>query len=100
MSSLFTNVPLSETISIITDTLFRETDTLRFEDCSFYKIQLKKLLELAVKENYFIFDDQIYDQRDDVAMTSLLGLTLASALSKISLLIAHLSFNKYYIVDT
>ena len=73
MSSLFTNIPLDGTISIINDTLFRE---------SFYKIQFKKLLELAVKENHFIFSDQVYDQIDGVAMGSPLGLTLASALKQ------------------
>ena len=78
VSSFFTNMPLDETITIITDTLFRETDTLRFDDCSFTKIQFKKLLELAVKENHFIFNDQLYDQIGGVAMGSPLGPTLAN----------------------
>ena len=78
VSSLFTNIPLDETIAIITDTLFSETDTLRTADCSFTKIQFKKLLELAVKENHFIFSDQLYDQIDGVAMGSPLGPTLAN----------------------
>ena len=77
VSSLFTNIPLDETITIITDTLFRETDKLRFDDCSFTKIQFKKLLELAVKENHFIFNDQLYDQIDGVAICFPLGPTLA-----------------------
>ena len=76
--SLFTNIPLDETITIITDTLFSETDTLRYDDCSFTNIQFKKLLELAVKENHFIFNDQLYDQIDGVAMGSPLGPTLAN----------------------
>ena len=71
VSSLFTNIPLDETITIITDTLFRKTDALRFEDCFFTKIQFKNLLELAEKESHFIFNDQLYDQIDGVAMGSL-----------------------------
>ena len=78
VSSLFTNIPLDETIAIITDTLFSETDTLKTADCSFTKIQFKKLLELAVKENHFIFSDQLYHQIDGVAMGSPLGPTLAN----------------------
>ena len=45
VSSLFTNIPLDETITIITDTLLSETGTLRSEDCSFAKIQCKFYLE-------------------------------------------------------
>ena len=78
VSNLFTNIPLDETITILSDTLFRETDTIRFENCSFTKIQFKKLLELAVKEGHFIFNDQLYGQIDGVAMGSHLGPTIAN----------------------
>ena len=58
--------------------LFSVKQTLRFDDCSFTKIQFKKLLELAVKEIHFIFNDQLYDQIDGVAMGSPLGPILAN----------------------
>ena len=37
------------------------------------------MLEIAVKESVFIFDDQLYQQTDGVAMGSPLGPTLANA---------------------
>ena len=43
------------------------------------KTKFKKLLSLATKESYFIFNGKVYEQVDRVAMDSLLGLTLANA---------------------
>ena len=73
VSSLFTNVPLDETIQICLDKLYALPDppTLR-------RSVLKVLLEFATKKSHFIFDGQYYDQIDGVAMGSPLGPVLAN----------------------
>ena len=66
VDSLFTNIPLEETIDICTNTLFENTE--KVEGLS--KIEFKELLSLATKESYFIFNGQLYKQVDGVAMGS------------------------------
>jgi len=56
VASLFTNIPLDETVNIILDNLFSGTDEVQVENCVFSKPQFKKLLEFAVKSNHFIFN--------------------------------------------
>jgi len=50
VASLFTNIPLDETVNIILDNLFSGTDAVQVENCVFSKPQFKKLLEFAVKK--------------------------------------------------
>ena len=45
----------------------------------FFMDDFRKLLELATLDNYFLFNDTIYNQVDGVAMGSPLGPTLANA---------------------
>ena len=66
VDSLFTNIPLDETIDICVNQLFENTDTVE----GFTKSELKQLLSLATKESYFIFNGLLYKQIDGVAMTS------------------------------
>ena len=73
--SLFTNIPLDETIYICINQLFENTDTVE----GFTKSELKQLLCLATKESYFIFNGLLYKQIDGVAMGSPLGPSLANA---------------------
>ena len=73
VSSLFTNIPLNETIDLCTDLIFDGSDSFDFLDCTFKRTEFKKLLSLAVKENHFIFNGNLYDQVDGVAMGSPLG---------------------------
>ena len=75
VDSLFTNIPLEETIDICVNGLFNNVDT--FE--GFNKSELKKLLTLATKESHFLFNNTLYKQVDGVAMGSPLGPTLANA---------------------
>ena len=75
VKSLFTNIPLDETIEICTNASFNGLDN--FMD--FTKRQFKSLLELAVKECIFLFNNSYYKQIDGVAMGSPLGPTLANA---------------------
>ena len=74
IDSLFTNVPLDETIDICVKKLFGRKR--KFE--GFTKEQFKKLLSLAVKNSCFLFNGQYYEQVDGVAMGSPLGPTLAN----------------------
>ena len=75
VESLFTNVPTHETINIILEKLFPSSDVLY---CGFNKTDFGTLLQLAVSDNHFIFDDQIYKQTDGMAMGSPLGPTFAN----------------------
>ena len=58
------------TIDICTNTLFENMEELE----GLSKIEFKKLLSLARKESYFIFNGQLYKQVDGVAMGSPLEL--------------------------
>ena len=98
VTSLFTNIPLQETIDIILFEIFENEDnnfnlsvSMKNEKilaCSlfgnenekvyFTKSQFKELLELATLDNHFYFNGEIYKQIDGVAMGSPLGPTLAN----------------------
>jgi len=74
VSSLFTNIPLKETIDIATNYLFQNNDKVQ----GLSRSQFKKLLEIATCETNFIFNGNIYDQIDGVAMGSPLAPILAN----------------------
>ena len=74
VGSLFTNIPLNETINIIIEKLVSENETVH----NLNKDQFKYLLTLTTKEFYFLFDDELYQQVDGVAMGCPLGPTLAN----------------------
>ena len=73
VSSLFTNVPLDETIQICLDKLYALPDPPTLP-----RSVLKVLLEFATKRSHFIFNGQYYDHIDGVAMGSPLGPVLAN----------------------
>src|SRR5215469_1490602 len=75
VKSLFTNVPLYETIDIILEQIFTN-DNSTFN--SFSRNNFKKLLELAILDTHFIFNEKVFKQVDGVAMGSPLGPTLAN----------------------
>ena len=52
VDSLFTNIPLDETIDICVNQLYENSDTV---EC-FTNSEFKQLLCLATKESYFIFN--------------------------------------------
>ncbi|XP_057290203.1 uncharacterized protein LOC130612883 [Hydractinia symbiolongicarpus] len=60
IDSLFTNIPLNETIEICTNLVFDQCDRCQ----GLTRSEFKSLLELATKESYFIFNDKIYQQID------------------------------------
>ena len=73
VSSLFTNVPLEETLNICLDKLYSLSDPPALP-----RVVLRKLLEFATKKSHFLFDGKYYDQIDSVAMGSPLGPVLAN----------------------
>ena len=74
ITSLFTNIPLEETINIAIDNLYANDND--FNGMS--KRDFKQLLSLSVKENYFLFDSNLYKQTDGCAMGSPISGTLAN----------------------
>ena len=75
VGSLFTNIPIDETIKNAVDDLF-SSNMYRGK---LSKNELDYLLRLATSESSFIFDNILYKQIDDVAMGLFLGPTLANA---------------------
>ena len=74
VDSLFTNIPLEETINMCTNLLYNSEDVIEGTD----KSEFKDLLSLATQESYFIFNDVLYKQKDGLAMGSPLGPTMAN----------------------
>ena len=74
IEALFTNVPLDETIDICVKKLFGRKKIFK----GFSRENFKKLLCLAIKDSFFLFNDTYYEQIDGVAMGSPLGPTLAN----------------------
>ena len=70
--SLFTNVPLEETINICADALYRDNQ-LKLLKCNFIELMRK-----ATSAIEFSFNGEMYRQKDGVAMGSPLGPTLAN----------------------
>ena len=56
VDSLFTNIPLEETINICTNLLYNNEDVIE----GINKSEFKNLLSLATQESYFIFNDVLY----------------------------------------
>ena len=69
VKSLFTNVPLHETIDIIIKLMYSDQS----KSMSLPQKDFKRLLELIFLDSYFLFDDKLYKQLDRVAMGSNLG---------------------------
>ena len=75
VESLFTNIPLEETISVCCDSLFSNNDEVN----NINRIDFEKLLSAALQNNFFNFEGKIDKQIDGVAMVSPVGPTYASA---------------------
>ena len=74
VTSLFTNIPLRETVNICVNKLFDGQDLIG----GFNKDQFNDLLNLAVQDNFFMFNDNYYKQCDGVGMGLPLGCSLAN----------------------
>ena len=76
VASLFTNVPLDETIDIILDKLYPNKDK-KLKVNGMTRLIFKRALEWCLKGNIFIFNGKLYRQTDGVAMGSPLAPALA-----------------------
>ena len=73
VKSLFTNVPLVETIDICVSKLFQNNDSVH----GFTRNEFKQLLLFATQQSHFLFNGNVFDQIDGVAMGSPLAPVLA-----------------------
>ena len=71
--SLFTNIPLDETIDLAIDVILEKVEGI---DIS--RTKLKKLFIFATKQTHFSFNEVLYDQIDGVAMGSPLAPAFAN----------------------
>ena len=60
VDSLFTNIPLQETLEVCTNEVFKESETVE----GLSKTEFKELLSLATKDSHFIFGETLYKQID------------------------------------
>ena len=74
IESLFTNIPLQETINLCAENLFKDrTHVLNLSKDSFCE-----LLTTTMSESLTLLDQEFYKKHDGVAMGSPLGSTLAN----------------------
>ena len=78
VSSLFTNLPLDETIEILANRAFDNNWFNSTYDLNLTKTDLADLLSVATKGQLFQFNGVLYEQTDGVAMGSPLGPLLAN----------------------
>ena len=74
VDSLFTNIPLDETIDICIDSLYKDEDNSPKIPKDFFR----NLLTFATRESFFMCNNKFYKQIDAVAMVSPLLLALAN----------------------
>ena len=73
VTSLFTNIPLQETIDIAINLIFNHNPNL-----SITQKELKKRFLFPTSQTHFIFNSQFYNQIDGIAMSSPLVPVLAN----------------------
>ena len=74
VESLFTNIPLQETIDLCVELLFNYKPNIDgFNITGFYE-----LLTITMSESLVLFEGEYYKQIDGVAMSSPLGPTFAN----------------------
>ena len=78
VSSLFTNVPVDETIEILVQKAFHEEWFNNNYNLALKESDLRALLNIAVKNQLFQLDGELYEQIDGVPMGSLLGPLIAN----------------------
>ena len=71
--SLYTNIPLNETIELAVDLIKKNDEKLKIS-----RTELRQLFEFATSETHFLFEGKIFDQIDGVAMGSPLAPVLAN----------------------
>ena len=58
IKSLYTNVPIKETIKIILDLAYKASGLLQ----KFDRESFKKLLEITLLDSFFVFNGKLYNQ--------------------------------------
>ena len=79
VTALFTNIPLDETIDILTAKAFQNNWLNVTHNLKITRTQLKQLLEMDAKNRLFQFNGQLYEPRVGVAMGSPLGPLMANS---------------------
>ena len=74
LTQLFTDIPLTETISICTNLLCNNLDVKE----GINKSEFEYLLSLATQESYSMFNCIVYKQKDNMTMGSLLEPAMAN----------------------
>ena len=64
VESLFTNIPLKETINIVVNSIYNNNNNIR----NMNRNDFKKLLELITEDNYIIFNNKFVRQKEGLAM--------------------------------
>ena len=78
VSSLFTNVPVDETIENIAERVFENDWFNKEHNLNITKTDLFELLRVATKNQLFQFEGDLFEQTDGVAMGSPLGPLMAN----------------------
>ena len=78
VTSLFTNVPLDETIQILAEKAFTDDWFNKTHELNLSRDQLIELLHAATKNQLFQFNGNLYEQTDGVAVGSPFGPLLAN----------------------
>ena len=76
IQSLFTNIPLDQTIDICVERVFEHKKKIK----GMLKRHFKQLLTLIVKSSCFVFNNMYHKQTDGVTMGPLIGPTFANLL--------------------
>ena len=74
VESLFTNIPLQETIDLCVQKLFEDKNYID----GLSKDSFREMLTVTMTESFILFDNKYYKQLDEVAMGSTLGPTFAN----------------------
>jgi len=78
VTSLFTNVPVDETIQILAEKALKDDWFNKQHNLNITKSDLVELLNIATKNQLFQFEGSLYEQTDGVAMGSPLGPLMAN----------------------
>ena len=105
VSSLFTNVPVDETVEALAEKAFENDWFNKEHGLNITKTNLMELLSIATKNQLFQFEGNLYEQLDGVAMGSPLGPLMANAFmcnieKQLETLNKMPAFYKRYVDDT
>ena len=74
VESLYTNIPIKETVEIITNSIYANDNSFR----NMSKKNFKQLLNLVTEDNYFIFNNKYLRQIEGLSMGNPISATFAN----------------------